>query len=160
MASRMAGRTTTHGTRESGVMNGRALYYARRDKAFSRYPSEGRVFGPHGEDLVVADSICRYDDAVSRRLTELTVRANLAVRETGFKPYIAPAVASGALAILENLRGNWHYSSAYLGDGSDGAFLGMRNRRSPEGLVVEDLPLDDRLYARIEKAYWKLEAIG
>ena len=142
-----------------GVMNGRACYYARKRTDMSRYLTEGRVFGPHGEDLVVADSIVHYDDVLSRELTELTVRANLQIRELGFKPYIAPAIASGAIAILENLRGHWHYSSAYLGCGPDGAFLGMRNRRTQEGLMVEDLPLDQKLYARIEKAYRNLEVL-
>ncbi|MBQ6370546.1 MAG: lactate dehydrogenase [Firmicutes bacterium] len=142
-----------------GVMNGRALYYARRDPSLSQYLKEGRVFGPHGEDLVVADSVTNYDDALSRKLTDLTVTANLEIREMGFKPYIAPAIASGALSILENLRGHWHYSSAYLGSGPDGAFLGMRNRRTPEGLEAEDQPLDDKLYARIERAYRNLEEL-
>ena len=142
-----------------GVMNGRAQFFARRDPALHRYLEEGRVFGPHGEDLVVADSIIDYDDAASRRLTELTVQANLAIRDMGFKPYIAPAIASGAISILENLRGHWHYSSAYLGNGQDGAFLGMLNRRTAEGLMVEDQPLDDKLYARIERAYRNLEVL-
>jgi malate/lactate dehydrogenase len=143
-----------------GVMNGRARFYARRDDRLAQYLREGRVFGPHGEDLVVCDSIVNYDDVLSRELTELTVTANLRVRELGFKPYIAPAVSSGAIAILENLRGHWHYSSAYFGRGTDGAFLGMRNRRTQEGLLVEDLPLNDLLFARIEKAYRNLEDLG
>ena len=146
-----------------GVMNGRAAYYARKAgcaaghaAAASKYLTEGRVFGPHGEDLVVANSIADYDDEASRELTRLTTSANLKIRELGFKPYVAPAVSSGALSILENLRGNWHYSSAWFG----GAFLGMRNRRCEEGLLVEDLPLDDRLFERIERAYRALEELG
>lgn len=149
-----------------GVMNGRAAYYARqaaaadasadeRSRAMAAYLTEGRVFGPHGEDLVVANSIMNYDDEASLRLTQLTTSANLKIRELGFKPYIAPAVTSGALSILENLRGHWQYSSAWFG----GAFLGMRNRRTKDGLLVEDPPLDDRLFARIEVAYRNLERI-
>ena len=151
-----------------GVMNGRAAYYARQSlaqgssagyapsRAMAAYLTEGRVFGPHGKDLVVANSIADYDDEASVRLTELTASANLKIRELGFKPYIAPAVTSGALSVLENLRGHWQYSSAWFG----GAFLGMRNRRTKEGLLVEDLPLDDRLFARIARAYRNLERIG
>lgn len=150
-----------------GVMNGRAAYYSRQAvaagdptgeavrRAMAAYLTEGRVFGPHGEDLIVANSITDYDDEVSLRLTKLTTAANLKIRELGFKPYIAPAVTSGALSILENLRGNWQYSSAWFGC----AFLGMRNRRTKDGLLVEDLPLDDRLFARIERAYRNLERI-
>lgn len=151
-----------------GVMNGRAVYHAERDPEFSSYLTDGRVFGPHGEDLVAANSITEYDEERSLRLTELTKEANLKIREIGFKPYIAPAVTSGALSILENLRGHWQYSSAWFGadrpgetPGNDreGAFLGMRNRRIAEGLLVEDLPLDEKLFARIERAYRNLESV-
>lgn len=179
-----------------GVMNGRAAYFARQAmehaavaedpqqedqdrkkelyRKMAKYLTEGRVFGPHGEDLVVANSIFDYDEEASLELTRRTVEANLRIRELGYKPYIAPAVTSGALSILENLRGNWHYSSAWFGGsiGPDcaayegasgpavqGAFLGMRNRRCEEGLLIEDLPLDERLFARIERACRNLEQI-
>ncbi|MFR6394712.1 MAG: hypothetical protein ACLUNQ_06160 [Oscillospiraceae bacterium] len=45
-----------------GVMNARAAYYARQDPRFASFLTDGRTFGPHGEDLVVANSIDRYDD--------------------------------------------------------------------------------------------------
>ena len=142
-----------------GVMNGRAAFYARRCPDFADYLDEGRVFGPHGEALVVANSLRSYDDEKSRRLTEMTVSANIRIRDMGFKPYIAPAVSSGALSILENLRGNWHYSSAWFGAGSEGAFLGMRNRRTPSGLEIEDPGMDDPLFERIQSAYENLCSI-
>ena len=82
-----------------GVMNARAAYYARKDPRFASFLTEGRSFGPHGEDLVIANSIRNYDDALSRQLTEQAVRANLRMRELGFKPYIAPALSSGALRL-------------------------------------------------------------
>jgi hypothetical protein len=40
-----------------GVMNARAAYYAKRDPRFKQFLTEGRSFGPHGQDLVIADSI-------------------------------------------------------------------------------------------------------
>lgn len=138
-----------------GVMNGRASYHARRHERFARYLSEGRAFGPHGEDLVIADSVTDYDDEISRELTELTVRANMEVRAGGFKPYIAPALSSGAISLVETLGGGWNYSSVYLG----GAFLGCRNRRCRDGIEMEDLPLDDRLFRRIERAYENLKKL-
>ena len=88
-----------------GVMNARALYYSKRDPRFARYAEEGRAFGPHGADLVIADSIRDYDDVLSRELTELTVSANMRVRELGYKPYIAPALSSAAISILLTLQG-------------------------------------------------------
>jgi len=88
-----------------GVMDARARYYAARDARFAAYLTEGRAFGPHGEGLVLANSIDRYDDALSRELTEKVKRANLDMRALGFKPYAAPALSSGALSLLACLRG-------------------------------------------------------
>lgn len=103
-----------------GVMNKRAEYFARQkaaegDMRFASYLEEGRAFGPHGDDLVIANSIENYDDEISRQLTKLTVEANLRVRELGFKPYLAPAISSGAVSLLLTLAGQMNYSSAYLG---------------------------------------------
>ena len=141
-----------------GVMNKRAEYYASGEPRFASYLKEGRAFGPHGGDLVIADSIDNYDDEISRRLTELTVSANLKVRELGFKPYIAPALSSGAISLILTLQGEWNYSSVYLGKGAEGAFLGIRNRIDFNSgrVLVEDLPLPEKLYERIEKAYRNL----
>ena len=142
-----------------GVMNGRARYFATKEEQFQQYLTEGRAFGPHGEDLVIADSLSHYDDSCSRALTERTVKSNLDTRADGFKPYIAPAISSGALSLLETLRGGWNYSSVFLGNDGKGAFLGCRNRRSGESLEeiqLEDLPLPEKLFRRIENAYGNL----
>lgn len=139
-----------------GVMNKRAEYFARKDPAFSRYPAEGRAYGPHGQDLVIADSVVNYDDSLSRRLTDLTVNANLEMRELGFKPYIAPALSSGAISLLLTLTGDWNYSSVYLGKGTEGAFLGIKNRIGKGAIEIENLPLPEKLYGRILKAYRNL----
>lgn len=145
-----------------GVMNKRAEYYARSDRRFGSYLTEGRAFGPHGGDLVIANSIDNYDDEISRELTALAVGANLKVRELGFKPYIAPALSSGAISLILTMRGEWNYSSIYLGKGAEGAFLGIRNRIdcSSGRITVEDLPLPERLYERIERAYRNLWEIN
>lgn len=138
-----------------GVMNARAAYYARKDPRFASFLTEGRSFGPHGEDLVIANSIRNYDDALSRRLTEQAVRANLRMRELGFKPYIAPALSSGALSLLLCLRGRWHCSSTYL----DGVFMGARNRVLPTGTELERLPLPQALRDRLQTTMNRLRAI-
>ncbi len=142
-----------------GVMNARARYFAQRDQRLRQYIEEGRAFGPHGEDLVIADSIACYNDGLSAELTKKTVEANVAVRELGFKPYIAPAMSSAALSILLTLRGDWHYGSIYLGDQRDGAFFGVRNRMTEEGPVYEDLPLCEELFARLQRAYDNLRRL-
>ena len=110
-----------------GVMHARALYFARKDARFASYLTEGRAFGPHGEDLVLANSIEHYDDTLSRELTDRVAHANLEMRKLGYKPYVAPALSSGALTLLALLRGQWHYASVYM----DGIFMGCRQRLTP-----------------------------
>ena len=157
-----------------GVMNKRAEYYANRiasedytlpgsmtvrpevrEKA-ALYASEGRAYGPHGKDLVIANSIDNYDEECSCILTELAVGANIRVRDLGFKPYIAPALSSAAIPILLTLRGEWHYGSIYFGSRKRGAFLGIRSRITADGWEYEDVPLPEMLYERIKSAYINL----
>lgn len=147
-----------------GVMNARAAYFAKKEEKFSSYLTEGRAYGPHGRGLVIADSIKNYKHEISMQLTEKTISANMKMRGMGFKPYIAPAISSGAISILENLRGNWNYSSAYFGTdlrngGASGAFWGMRNRRTSAGLEIENPRLDDRLMERIRSSYNDLKKL-
>lgn len=136
-----------------GVMNARAAYYAKKDARFYSFLNEGRSFGPHGNDLVIANSIENYDDFLSKELTKLAVVANLEVRKTGFKPYIAPALSSGAISIISTLEGKWHYSSNYLG----GVFMGAKNRNLPSGLEIEKINMPEELFERLEITYNKLK---
>lgn len=138
-----------------GVMNARAAYYAKKDARFAQFLTEGRAFGPHGKELVIADSIQHYNNALSCELTEQVVKANLVVRGLGFKPYVAPAMSSGAISLLLTLRGEWHYGSVFLG----GAFMGCKTRMTPMGQQIECLPLPDALYQRIQAAESALHAI-
>lgn len=138
-----------------GVMNARAAYFAKRDGRFKRFLTEGRSFGPHGQDLVVADSITDYNDELSRELTELTVTANLHMRAIGFKPFIAPAYSSGAISLVLMMRGEWHCGSVFLG----GIYMGVKNRYTAFGLETEVLPLPEQLYRRIAAAEDNLKKI-
>lgn len=138
-----------------GVMNARARYYARKDERFASYLTEGRAFGPHGEGLIIANSICHYDNKLSEELTERTKHANLDMRAMGFKPYAAPALSSGALSLLACLRGEWQYSSVFV----DGVFFGVRNRLTGSGCEVERLDLPDELLERIEDTITQLKAV-
>ena len=87
-----------------GVMNARAAALAKQDSRFRSFLEEGRSFGPHGQGLILANSIAHYDDALSRELTRQVVSANLRIRELGFKPYVATALSSSALQLLLTLR--------------------------------------------------------
>ena len=138
-----------------GVMNARAAYYAKRDPRFGSFLTQGRSFGPHGQELVIADSVTDYNDELSRELTQKVVTANLEMRALGFKPFVAPAFSSGALSILLMLRGEWHCGSVYLG----GAFMGVKNRYTANGLETEVLPLPEKLFSRIRAAEDALKAI-
>ncbi len=136
-----------------GVMNSRGAYYARKDPAFALYLIEGRAFGPHGKGLVLANSIEKYDQEISLELTKLTIGANLLARENGYKPYIAPALSSGALSILKTLRNQWHYSSIYMGDTTKGAYFGQRNCLTQGGTEMEIMPLPEELFNRLRDSY-------
>ena len=140
-------------------MHGRACYYARKDPRFVHYLTEGRAFGPHGADLVIADSLENYDDVLSQELTDLVVHANVAVRNLGYKPYIAPALSSSALSIILTLRGQWHYGSVYLGDASKGAFFGVKNRVAGGQVIYEDVCACPALYKRWKRAYMALSRL-
>ncbi len=139
-----------------GVMNARAAYFAKRDARLASFLTEGRSFGPHGTGLWIANSVERYDEDVSRELTERTVTANLKMREIGFKPYVAPALSSGALSLLLTLRGEWHCGSVFL----DGVYMGVKNRYTPAGVETELLPrIPDRLFGHIREAAEHLKEI-
>ena len=142
-----------------GVMHARACYYAKKNPRFAHYLTEGRAFGPHGADLVIADSLEDYDDALSRELTDLVVPANVAVRDLGYKPYIAPALSSAALSIILTLRGQWHYGSVYLGDASKGAFFGVKNRVAGGQVTYEDVCACPARYERWKRAYTALSRL-
>lgn len=139
-----------------GVMNARAAYFAKKDEKLSSFLTEGRSFGPHGTGLFIANSIENYNEDISQELTHKTVTANLVMREIGFKPYVAPALSSGALSILLTLRGEWHCGSVFL----DGIFMGCKNRYTPAGVETELLPhIPDPLFAHIQEAADHLKTI-
>ena len=139
-----------------GVMNARAAYYAKKDARFAGFLRDGRAYGPHGEGLWIANSISGYREDLSAELTAKTVSANMKLREMGFKPYVAPALSSGALSLLLTIRGEWHYGSVFL----DGVYMGCRTRYTASGIETELLPeIPDRLYAHLVSAVETLKEI-
>jgi hypothetical protein len=132
-----------------GVMNARAAYYANKDPHLNHYLKEGRAFGPHGEGLIIANSIENYHEEWSKELTAKAKTANLKVRSTGFKPYIAPALSSGSLSILATITGDWHYSASFMG----GVFMGAKNRNTPTGIELERLALPSSLVNKLENTF-------
>jgi len=134
-----------------GVMHARAMYFASRRGLDAERVA---VYGPHGQELVAAnDTGSAYDDALSRALTAETVRANLLVRDLGFKPYLAPGLSSAAVSVLRTLRGEWHDGAVGIG----GVWLGCRSRLTRLGPELTREPLAPALYARIEDAYRALK---
>lgn len=125
-----------------GVMYQRARYYAQKEPFFSDFLFDGRAFGPHGQDLFIANSLSNFDWEKSLSLTQKTVTANLALRQLGFKPYIAPAISSAALSVLAIIQGDFHYSAQYL----DGVYFGCKNRYPHFPFVLfEQNPLPEML---------------
>ena len=140
-----------------GVMYARAKYYAGTLPGCEDFPEQGRVFGPHGQGLVAANSTdpAKYDDVLSKKLTELTVQANMQVRALGYKPYLAPAMSSAVLTLLALIKGEWNNSAAYL----NGLYFGALNRQTPEGIEWERQELPDRLHERLAQSYRHLEEL-
>lgn len=132
-----------------GVMNARASYYAKKQPETIHYLAEGRAFGPHGEGLIIANSIKNYNSELSSYLTEKTKKANLEIRKTGFKPYIAPAISSGSLSLISTIKSQWHYSATFIG----GVFIGSRNRLVSSGLELETYDMPQQLFTELEKTY-------
>ncbi|WP_032120844.1 lactate/malate family dehydrogenase [Clostridium amazonitimonense] len=138
-----------------GVMNGRAAFYAKEKDILKNYNEEGRAFGPHGEGLIIVNSVENYDENISNLLTDLTKKANLDVRKTGFKPYIAPALSSGSLSILATIRGQWHYSTNFLG----GTFMGSKNKYGLYGAEFETYNFNETLFNKLKNTYDYLNSI-
>lgn len=137
-----------------GVMQARAMYCAK--EAGLEQVEHVRCFGPHGQGLVVANGLDDYDHDLSCALTDSVIAANLRVRELGYKPYVAPALSSGAIQLLRALRGDYHESSLCLG----GIWFGVRNRFTPYGVEVMTQTLPDRLYTRLVETQAQLHYIG
>ncbi len=144
-----------------GVMNARAKYYSQKSEnpLVKIYNDEGRAFGPHGGGLVIANSIENYNGVASLWLTEKAEKANLEMRELGFKPFIAPALSSGVLSLIDLLKGRWNYSSIYFGKNKDGAFWGCRNKENGQEIEVENIELPPLLAERILASYKELSKI-
>ena len=101
----------------------------------------------------MANDPVRYDEMISKHLTDLTVTANLRVRELGFKPYIAPALSSAAVSILRLLRGETCFSAVPMG----AAYFGCRSRTTPAGILTEREPLHPALVRKLEETHRRLE---
>ena len=80
--------------------------------------------------------------------------ANLRVRELGFKPYIAPALSSAAISILELLRGQTHFGAIPIGK----AYFGCRSRFTSLGIQPQREALAPELAAKIDTVHRSLEA--
>lgn len=138
-----------------GVMNGRACFFAENSSDMVHYIEEGRVFGPHGEGLIVADSVKNYNEEISNYLTEKTINANKEVRAFGYKPFIAPSLSSGALSLIATIQGDWFYGSTYMKE----VYMGSKCRLLPSGIEVEQLDLPDQLLNKLKETYKKLAMI-
>lgn len=138
-----------------GVMNARAAFYAEKSKGTKNFITEGRVFGPHGEGLIVANSIDNYDESISNYLTEKTINANREIRSFGYKPYVAPSLSSGSLSIISTIKEEWFYGSTYMG----GCYMGSKVKLTNGHLEIEKLKLPNNLYEKIKKSYERLVKI-
>jgi malate/lactate dehydrogenase len=138
-----------------GVMDARAAFYAERDVSLGQYLREGQVFGPHGNGLIVADSMIDYNNEKSIYLTEKTVKANLEIRALGYKPYVAPSLSSGSLSIIAAIQGEYFYGSSLMGH----VYMGSKIRITDSGLEVPQYSLHPLLKERLKETYNGLRSI-
>lgn len=116
--------------------------------------SSGAVFGPHGQELIVAnDTGEKYDDVLSQKLTAETVTANLLVRDLGFKPYIAPGLSSARSVFCGRSPGQWHNGAVPM----DGAYWGCQSRMTRYGPELLRRPLHPVLMKRMMEAHKHLK---
>lgn len=132
-----------------GVMNARASYYSIKDPETKNYELEGRAFGPHGENLLIVNSISNFNEKLSEDLTIKAKNANLQLRQIGYKPFIAPAISSGTLSIISTIKGEWNYSSVFLG----GTYFGCKNKFINGRTLFESNPLCENLYKKLTNLY-------
>lgn len=134
-----------------GVMEARTRFAAaERGVDFS----SGTVYGPHGKDLIAANAPGKdYNDVLSRQLSEAAATANLAVRDLGFKPYIAPGLSSAAISILAMLKGEEHAAAVPL----DGAYFGCHSRLTRLGPKLRREDLHPALRERIGQVHQRLK---
>ncbi|HER25274.1 MAG TPA: lactate dehydrogenase [Candidatus Atribacteria bacterium] len=135
-----------------GVMHARAVYYSKQTTKTAKYNQAGRIFGPHGHGLIIANSLKKYDEDLSEKLINQTLKANLEIRKTGFKPYIAPALSSGSFPLIATMSGKWHYSASFMG----GVFWGAKNRLIASGTEIERINIPPNLLEKIKKSYMDL----
>lgn len=134
-----------------GVMNARAMYYAKL-KGHNEFIENGRAYGPHGKDLVIVNDIDNYDQEISDNLTKLAVNANKVVRSFGYKPYIAPALSSAAFQIIYTIKGNYNYSSTFIG----GTYYGAKNKLVNTHFELEKIKFNSRIFDVIASSYQRV----
>lgn len=143
-----------------GVMDMRARYFAARSERYAAYFDDGVALGPHGDGIIIANSLSEYDEEISLELTDMVRHANMQIRELGFKPFIAPALSSAALPLISAIRGDWDLGSVYFGSGEKGAFFGCTSRLTRGGQEIKDIELPKPLFFRASKAYSELCSIS
>ncbi len=104
--------------------------------------------------MIVANDPAHYDLTLSNKLTKRTVEANLEVREAGYKPFIAPALSSGAISLVNTMRGAWNDSAVMLG----GIYMGCRNKWTNHGVEYERHQMSNELMEKLDGIVEALKA--
>lgn len=151
---------------EAGVFDGKGLrpeqvegyglgvMHARAGSVMPSYIKHGRAYGRHGEGLILANDITAYDDKLSQDLSQRVATLNMELRRIGYKPFVGPAVSSGALSLLSRLRGERHYSAVFM----DGVYYGAPLRTRNGLPALEYLKLDQQLCDRLIDGVAQLKA--
>lgn len=134
-----------------GVMAARAYHYA--EDIAPEYRTEGAIYGPHGEGLLVINSLSDYDETRSIALTKAAKEANLAVRALGEKPFYAPSISSGSYSLLHYIQEKPFYAAMALGD----VYFGCPMTRRGKYLQPQHTQVPECTLPRFNDTYEKLK---
>jgi hypothetical protein len=136
-----------------GVMWGRALAHARRERLEETVARFGAAYGPHGPDVVVFDDLRKPDGRRSDALSKEAREGNLKIRNLGYLPYVGPGTSSVALMLPPLLAGEEVLASVLL----DGIYFGAPARHD-WGVYPTPRPLAGKVWGTLTDLHARMAA--
>ena len=136
-----------------GVMWGRALACARRERWDRTVARFGGLYGPHGAEVVAFDDIRKPDTARSDSLSAAAREGNLRIRDLGHLPYVGPGVSSVGLTLPPLLAGKEMLASVLI----DGIYFGAPARLD-WGMYPTARPMAPKVWKTLLELHGRLQA--
>jgi hypothetical protein len=135
-----------------GVMWGRALARARREKWDRTVARFGGLYGPHGAEVVAFDDIRKPNSDRSDSLSRAAREGNLRIRDLGHLPYVGPGVSSVGLTLPPLLAGKEVLASVLLG----GIYFGAP-ARFDWGMYPTARPMASKVWSTLLDLHGRLQ---